>query len=281
MKSVVIQGIKGSFHHEAVNRFFKEEAVEIVDSPTFNSLVKQVVNEQANYGMMAIENSIAGSILPNYSLMTKNDLYIWGEVKLPIKHNLLALEGQSLADISEVRTHPMALLQCENFLDQYETWKRLAMDDTATCARNIKNNQYKGVASIGSMLAAEMYGLEVLAENIHDVYDNYTRFYLLSKQPKQVEGFNKASLYFYTDHQKGSLNRVLEIFASHDLNLSKIQSVPLTGSVFQYSFHANVVLVNNDYEKYYQALEKVRQATRFFKVLGEYMEDQIPSDYQY
>lgn len=281
MKSVVIQGIKGSFHHEAVTRFFKEEAVEIVDSPTFNSLVKQVINEDADYGMMAIENSIAGSILPNYSLMTKNDLYIWGEIKLPIKHNLLALGGQTLADITEVRTHPMALLQCENFLDRYDSWKRLAMDDTATCARNIQNNQYKGVASIGSMLAAKMYGLEVLAENIHDVYDNYTRFYLLSKQPKKVEGFNKASFYFYTDHQKGSLNRVLEILSSHDLNLSKIQSVPLTGSVFQYSFHANVVLVNNNYDLYYKAIEEVRKTTRFFKILGEFKEDQIPSDYQY
>lgn len=275
MKSVVIQGIKGSFHHEAVGKFFGSEEVEIVDSPTFNSLVKQLVNKEVDYGMMAIENSIAGSILPNYSLLTKNDLYIWGEIALPIRHNLLALKGQTLADITEVRTHPMALLQCENFLDQYTDWKRLAMDDTATCARNIQEKQYKSVASIGSTLAAEMYDLEILAENIHDVYDNYTRFFLLSREPKKVEGFNKASLYFYTDHQKGSLNRVLEILASHDLNLSKIQSVPLSGSVFQYSFHAGVVLVNEDYDKYYKAMEEVTKATRYLKVLGEYKQDKL------
>lgn len=275
MKSVVIQGIKGSFHHEAVGKFFNPEQVEIVDSPTFNSLVKQVVSKEVDYGMMAIENSIAGSILPNYSLLTKNDLYIWGEIALPIKHHLLALKGQELDDITEVRTHPMALLQCENFLDQYTDWKRLAMDDTATCARNIQQNQLTGVASIGSSLAAQMYDLEILADNIHDVFDNYTRFYLLSRKPKKVEGFNKASLFFYTDHQKGSLNKVLEILASHDLNLSKIQSIPLSGSVFQYSFHANVVLVNQDYDLYYKAIEEVAKATRYLKVLGEFKEDKL------
>ncbi|WP_121965168.1 prephenate dehydratase [Myroides sp. N17-2] len=275
MKSVVIQGIKGSFHHEAVGKFFNPEQVEIVDSPTFNSLVKQVVSKEVDYGMMAIENSIAGSILPNYSLLTKNDLYILGEIALPIKHHLLALKGQKLDDITEVRTHPMALLQCENFLDQYTDWKRLAMDDTATCARNIQQNQLTGVASIGSSLAAQMYDLEILADNIHDVFDNYTRFYLLSREPKKVEGFNKASLFFYTDHQKGSLNKVLEILASHDLNLSKIQSIPLSGSVFQYSFHANVVLVNQDYDLYYKAIEEVAKATRYLKVLGEFKEDKL------
>ncbi len=277
MKSVIIQGIKGSFHHEAVERFYKEEAVEIVDSPTFNSLVKQVVSGKVDYGMMAIENSIAGSILPNYSLMTKNKLYIGGEIALPIKHNLLGLKGQTLNDITEVRTHPMALLQCENFLDQHEDWKRLAMDDTATCARNIQYKQLKGVASIGSKLAAEMYNLEILAENIHDIYDNFTRFYLVGTKPMKVEGFNKATLYFYTDHQKGRLSKVLEILADHGLNLTKIQSVPLSDCVFEYSFHVNVVLVDQDYDRYYKALEEVRKVTKYLNVLGEYKEDKLAS----
>ena len=275
MKSVIIQGIKGSFHHEAVEQFFKEEKVTIVDSPTFNSLVKNVVNEQVDLGMMAIENSIAGSILPNYSLITKHKLFIGGEVALPIKHNLLALKGQTLTDITEVRTHPMALLQCENFLDQHDNWLRLAMDDTATCAKSIQENKMKGVASIGSKLASELYDLEILAEGIHDVVDNFTRFYLVGTKPFEVPNFNKATLYFFTDHKKGRLSKVLEILAEHDLNLTKIQSIPLTGSVFQYSFHASVVLTTLDYDAYYRALEKVKEVTQYLLVLGEYKQDKI------
>ena len=274
MKSVVIQGIKGSFHHEAVVRFFQGEEVEIVDSPTFNSLVKAVIQEEVDYGMMAIENSIAGAILPNYTLITKNNLHIIGEIALPIKHNLLALKTESLETIKEVQTHPMALLQCENFLEQYPDWKLLAKDDTATCARNIHDKQMQGIATIGSRLASEMYDLKILAENIHDISDNFTRFYLLSKNPEKIENFNKASLYFTTDHTMGSLARVLNTLAKYEMNMTKIQSVPLTGSVFQYSFHVDIVS-KNGYDKYYQALEEMRAQTGFFKVLGEYKEHKI------
>lgn len=275
MKSVIIQGIKGSFHHEAVERFFKEQPVDIIDSPTFNSLVKQVVDGSVDYGMMAMENSIAGSILPNYSLMTKKKLYVGGEIALPIRHHLLALKGQTLDQIEEVRTHPMALLQCGDFLENHEHWRKLAMDDTATCAKNIQLNQMRGVAGIGSALAAKMYDLEILQENIHDVYDNFTRFFLISTQPVHVDDFDKATLYFFTDHQKGRLSKVLEILAEHELNLTKIQSVPISGSVFQYSFHVNVVLVNKNYDLYYRALEKVRQVTQHLSIIGEYKEDKL------
>lgn len=275
MKSVIIQGIKGSFHHEAVERFFKDQPVEIVDSPTFNSLVKQVVDGNVDYGMMAMENSIAGSILPNYSLMTKKKLYVGGEIALPIRHHLLALKGQKLDQIQEVRTHAMALLQCGDFLEKHEHWRRLAMDDTATCAKNIQLNQLHGVAGIGSSLAAKMYGLDILESNIHDVYDNFTRFFLISTKPIKVENFDKATLYFFTDHQKGRLSKVLQILADHELNLTKIQSVPISGSVFQYSFHVNVVLVNKNYDLYYQALEKVKQVTQHLSVIGEYKEDKL------
>jgi prephenate dehydratase len=272
MKSVVIQGIKGSFHHEAVVKFFKDEETEIIDSPTFHSLVKSVKRNEADYGMMAIENSIAGTILPNYSLITKNNLHITGEIVLPIKHNLLALESDSLETITEVQTHPMALLQCENFLEQYPEWKLLTKDDTATCARNISLNRLKGVATIGSGLAAEMYGLKILAENIHDVPDNFTRFYLLSKNQEKIDDFNKASLYFTTDHTMGSLARVLNILAKYRINMTKIQSVPLSGSVFQYSFHVDIVFENSGYDNYYKALEEMKTQTGFLHVLGEYKE---------
>ncbi|MXP04879.1 MULTISPECIES: prephenate dehydratase [unclassified Apibacter] len=275
MKSISIQGIKGSFHHEAVNRFFQNEKVEIIDSPTFKTVVRDVINGKANYGMMAIENSIAGAILPNYSLITKHGLHIVGEVVLPIKHHLLALPGETLDSISEVRTHPMALLQCENFLEKYPDWKLLSKDDTATCAYNIHSKKMKGIATIGSILAAEMYQLQVLAENIHDVSDNYTRFYLLSPQSEKVENFTKASLYFTTDHTMGSLAKVLNILANHQMNITKIQSVPLSGSVFQYSFHADIITPGGNDDNYRRALEEIKNNTNFLHILGEYKEDKI------
>lgn len=275
MKSISIQGIKGSFHHEAVNRFFQNEKVEIIDSPTFKTVVRDVINGKANYGMMAIENSIAGAILPNYSLITKHWLHIVGEVVLPIKHHLLALPGETLDSISEVRTHPMALLQCENFLEKYPDWKLLSKDDTATCAYNIHSKKMKGIATIGSKLAAEMYQLQVLSENIHDVSDNYTRFYLLSPQTEKVENFTKASLYFTTDHTMGSLAKVLNILANHQMNITKIQSVPLSGSVFQYSFHADIITPGGNDDNYRRALEEIKNNTNFLHILGEYKEDKI------
>ncbi|TWP26786.1 prephenate dehydratase [Apibacter muscae] len=275
MKSVSIQGIKGSFHHEAVVKFFKEEEVEIVDSPSFNTLVKDIIQGTADYGMMAIENSIAGSILPNYSLITKNNLYIVGEVVIPIHHHLLALESETQETIREVQTHPMALLQCQNFLEKHEDWKQLAKDDTATCAKNISENHWKGVAGIGSHLAAERYNLKVLVKNIHDVADNYTRFYLLSQHKEKIEHFNKASLYFATNHKMGSLAQVLNLLAEHEMNITKIQSVPLPESVFQYSFHVDVVSDKKGYDHYYKALEEIKKVTGFLHVLGEYKQFKI------
>ncbi|WP_295841400.1 prephenate dehydratase [uncultured Apibacter sp.] len=275
MKSVSIQGIKGSFHHEAVNNFFQGQNVEIIDSPTFKSVVEDVISGKANYGMIAIENSIAGAILPNYSLITKYKLHIIGEVILPIKLHLLALPEETLDSIYEVRTHPMALLQCENFLEQYPNWKLLSKDDTATCAYNISLNKMKGIATIGSKLAAEMYHLTILKENIHDISDNYTRFYLLAASPQKIENFSKASLYFTTDHTMGSLARVLNILAKYKINITKIQSVPLKGSVFQYSFHADILTNGEKDDNYYKALEEIKQNTGFLNVLGEYKEYKV------
>ncbi|MDR3272182.1 MAG: prephenate dehydratase [Flavobacteriaceae bacterium] len=275
MRLISIQGIKGSFHHEAVAKFFKNGEAEVLDSPTFKTLVKDITNGNADYGMMAIENSIAGAILPNYTLITKNKLHIIGEIALPIRHNLLSLESDTLDTITEVQTHPMALLQCENFLEKYPDWKLLAKDDTATCAKKISENQMKGIATIGSKLAAKMYNLKILAEDIHDISDNYTRFYLLSKNNEKIENFDKASLYFTTKHEMGSLSKVLDILTKYKLNMTKIQSVPLSGSVFQYSFHVDVILDNRNYESYHQALEELRQNTGFLHVLGEYKKDVI------
>lgn len=275
MKSVSIQGIKGSFHHEAVNNFFQGQNVEIIDSPTFKSVVEDVISGKVNYGMIAIENSIAGAILPNYSLITKYKLHIIGEVILPIKLHLLALPEETLDSIYEVRTHPMALLQCENFLEQYPNWKLLSKDDTATCAYNISLNKMKGIATIGSKLAAEMYHLTILKENIHDISDNYTRFYLLAASPQKIENFSKASLYFTTDHTMGSLARVLNILAKYKINITKIQSVPLKGSVFQYSFHADILTNGEKDDNYYKALEEIKQNTGFLNVLGEYKEYKV------
>jgi len=275
MTIISIQGIKGSFHHEAVVKFFKPEKICILDSPTFKTLVSDVTSGRANYGMMAIENSIAGAILPNYTLITKNKLYIIGEIALPVRHNLLALKSDTLETITDVQTHPMALLQCENFLEKYPHWNLFAKDDTATCAKKISENQMKGVATIGSKLAAELYGLKILAEDIHDISDNYTRFYLLSKTHEKIENFDKASLYFTTKHELGSLAKVLNVLAKYKLNMTKIQSVPLSGSGFQYSFHTDVVLDNHNYDNYYRALDEMKQLTGFLHVLGEYKKDVV------
>lgn len=268
MKRISIQGIKGSFHHEAALKYFNTNDIEIVDCSTFKSLAENISSQNSDYGLMAIENSIAGTILPNYSLIIKNHLTILGEIVLPIRHNLLALPEDDLESITEVRTHPMALLQCENFLDKHPQWTLLSKDDTATCARNIHQKQMKGIAGIGSVLAAKMFHLKILAKDIHDVSDNFTRFYILSNKKEIIENPNKASLYFTLNHSCGSLSNVLDIFSDLNLNLTKIQSIPLNGTVFEYSF-----LTDLEFEEkaiFDNAIQKITPLTNYLHILGTY-----------
>lgn len=270
MLLISIQGIPGSFHHEAASLFFKNQEWKLIPCSTFRLLAKSVYDKNTDFGVMAIENSIAGGILPNYNLINQYNLKIIGEIILPIHHHLLSLPSDEIDDIKEVRTHPMAFLQCSNFLEKYPDWILLEKDDTATCAKNINLHQMRGTAGIGSLLAAELYHLKLLKKNIHDVSNNYTRFYIIANSDQLVnhKDYNKASLYFSTDHSSGSLAKVLDIFSKNNINLTHIQSVPLPGTLFEYSFHVDIFF--NNPENYHTVIEKIKLNTGFLKILGEY-----------
>ncbi len=273
-KRISIQGFEGSFHQVAAQQFFGKNA-NVICCSTFNELVKVAENKKiSDGGVMAIENSIAGSILPNYNLILKSNLQIVGEVYLHIKQNLMVNKGVELSDIKEVHSHPMAILQCFGYLDNYN-WKLVETEDTALSAKHIYQYKSKHVAAIASKLAAELYDLNIIAPNIHTVKNNYTRFLVL--QPKQkdtvIENADKASINFYTDHSKGSLAKVLAKIAELDVNLSKLQSMPIIGSNFKYSFHADL-----EFEKMEQlnlVLEKIKTLTDNLTLLGIYKKGKV------
>jgi len=238
---VSIQGYEGSFHQEAARIFFGKE-VEVIPCDTFREVVRVASSKkESDGGVMAIENSIAGSILPNYNLLQKSSLRITGEVFLRIRQQLLANPGVTLSDIREVHSHPMALQQCLDFLDGHD-WRLVETEDTALSARHLRQHKSRHVAAIASRLAAELYGLQVLAPNIHTMKNNYTRFLILQREQGQPEpdGADKASVNFHTDHSRGSLAKVLTRIADGGINLSKLQSFPIPGSDFKYSFHADL-----------------------------------------
>src|SRR5258706_2268745 len=240
---VSIQGYEGSFHQVAAQLFFGKK-VEVIPCDTFREVVKIAASKKdSDGGVMAIENSIAGSILSNYNLLQKSNLKIIGEIYLQIRQNLLANHGVKLDDIREVHSHTMALQQCYAFLDKYK-WKLVETEDTALSAKQIHQHKSKHVAAIASKLAAELYDLNVIAPNIQSLKNNYTRFLILRPNDSAVavQDANKASINFHTDHSRGSLARVLTKIAEGGINLSKLQSFPITGSDFKYSFHADMEL---------------------------------------
>jgi prephenate dehydratase len=231
---VSIQGFEGSFHQVAARQFFGKD-VEVITCATFREVVKIAGNKkESDGGVMAIENSIAGSILPNYNLLQKSNLRITGEVFLHIRQNLLVNPGVKLEDIREVHSHPMALQQCLEFLDQHH-WKLVETEDTALSAKVVHQKKARHVAAIASKLAADLFELEVLAPNIHTLKNNYTRFLILQREGdvSQIDDANKASVNFNTDHSRGSLARVLTKIADGGINLSKLQSFPIPGFRFQ------------------------------------------------
>ena len=266
---VTIQGFEGSFHQEAARRFFGKN-VEVICCATFREVVKIAANKkESDGGVMAIENSIAGSILPNYNLLQKSNLTIIGEVYLQIRQNLMVNPGVQLEDIREVHSHPMAIQQCFGFLDKYN-WKLVETDDTALSAKHIHQHHSKHIAAIASKLAAEIYQLNMIAPNIHTLKNNYTRFLILQREEKRVEisGANKASINFHTDHSKGSLAKVLTKIAESGINLSKLQSFPIPGSDWRYSFHADVEFDNK--EQFYTMIEAIEKITEALKIYGVY-----------
>jgi prephenate dehydratase len=266
-ENVAIQGYEGSFHQEAAEYLF-EKNVAVIPCNTFRELINSVEhNKETTAAVMAIENSIAGSILPNYNLLHKSRLVVAGEIYLQIKQQLLVNPGVVLEDVKEVHSHTMALQQCDTFLNKYN-WKLVETDDTALSAKLLKQHKSKYIAAVASKLAAKMYGLEILASNIHTQKNNYTRFLLLKKQQEPIVDANKASLYFITDHQRGSLSRVLAEIAGLGINLSKLQSFPIPGSDFKYAFHADLEF--DLMEQFATAVKKIKLKTNELRIYGCY-----------
>lgn len=269
---VAIQGIKGCFHEIAAHKYFGErEPINTVDCKTFTELFRTFQKDSNYYGVLAIENTVAGTILPNYALLRNSPTAIIGEVYLRIQHNLVALNDCSINHLQEVHSHPMAILQCQDFFKQYPHIQLIESQDTALSAKQLQDYQLETTAAIASSLAAEHYCLEILAEGIETNKQNYTRFLVLQHQEVvSPNGHvpNKASICFNLSHQVGSLVGVLNILADYGINLSKIQSLPIVGQVWEYFFHVDVEFRN--YDTYKKSLEAIKPYINQFKILGEY-----------
>lgn len=266
---VSIQGYEGSFHQAAARQFFGKD-VEVIPCGNFRDVIRLAGNKkESDGGVMAIENSIAGSILPNYTLLQNSGLRITGELYLQINQHLLVNPGVTLQDIREVHSHPMALQQCLQYLDKFN-WKLVETEDTALSAKHIHQHRSKHIAAIASKLAAELFELDILAPNIHTMKHNYTRFLVVQRPDAvpEVEGADKASVNFHTDHSRGSLARVLTRIADGGINLSKLQSFPIPGSNWQYSFHADMEF--DTIGQFNEVIEKIRPITAELKVYGVY-----------
>lgn len=265
MLKVAIQGYEGCFHQIAANKYFGR-GIEIMPYDTFRGVAAAVKSGEADMGVMAIENSIAGSIIANYSILQDANLQVAGEIYLPVMQNLMALPGVSLDDIREVESHPMALLQCVEYLDQHP-WKLIESEDTALSARHIAEKGLRHTAAIASELAAEMFGLQILAPEINTIKSNYTRFMILKRHDHNIDPrANKASLYFKTDHCEGSLLRALSQL--NGINLSKLQSYPIPSEPWHYLFHIDLEFRCLD--DYITNLDRLQQATEEVHVYGVY-----------
>ena len=267
-KNIGIQGVKGSFHHIVANNFFGKE-IHLYEFLSFEEMIYNLNNGKIDYAVMAIENSTAGSIIPNYALIDEYDISIVGEYYLQITHNLMALKGQSLEDIKEVQSHPMALLQCRGFFKNNSIITLVEEKDTAQIAKKIADNKLVGLGAIASELACETYDLEIIKENIQTIKINQTRFVILQNiKPSENKNINKASLKFELDHKRGSLATILNVLSDCKLNLTKIQSMPKIQTPWRYSFFVDVTFDKK--EHYFKAKSIVEIMAKEFKVLGEY-----------
>lgn len=273
MKRVAIQGAQGCFHEIAARAFFCEEELDIIECDTFKKIFEVMKNDSSVMGAVAIENTIAGSLLQNHDLLRNSNAWVIGEHKLRVKQNLCALPGVEMKDITEVHSHPIALMQCADFLDSQGSWKLVEAEDTASSARKIASGQRHTHAAVCSALAAELYGLQILREGIETNKHNFTRFLILAdrwmaedlNKDKQI---NKSSLVFAVSHNPGSLSKVLTIFSFYDINLTKIQSLPIVGREWEYLFYIDLTF--DDYLRYKQSLNAIIPLTRNLKILGEY-----------
>ncbi|QCE40596.1 prephenate dehydratase [Psychroserpens sp. NJDZ02] len=274
IKSVAIQGIKGSFHHIVSQNYFKTN-VSIVPFMSFDQTVDSVLKKETDAAIMAIENSIAGSIIPNYALIDTNNLHIVGEYYLDIQHNLMALPNQKIEDITEVYSHPMALLQCKAFFKQYPHIKLIEDKDTAEVAERIHIKQLKNTGAIASALAAEIFELDILAKSIQTIKHNETRFVIVKEDNSEIAEaeINKASIKFELDHKRGSLATILNVMSDCKLNLTKIQSLPIVETPWKYAFFVDVTF--QDYQDFKKAKSIMDIMATHFKVIGQYKNAKI------
>ncbi len=271
---IAIQGFEASFHEIVAIQYFGAD-IETVECATFPKLFSVMENGQADYAVCAIENSLAGSILPNYAHLRNSNLEIIGEVYLGIEMNLMALPNQSIDQIEEIHSHPMALLQCQGFFENYPNIQLVESNDTAISAREIKEKHIKHRAAVASKRAAELFGLEIIAADIHDNKRNFTRFLILAQRhPELVSGsssastINKSSISFRAHHTAGSLAKVLTVIGNHSINLTKIQSLPVVGEEWQYYMYADLEF--EDVDSYKKMLLEIEPLTKELKILGEY-----------
>ena len=271
---IAIQGIRGSNHHKVATEYFEGE-IDLVECLSFHTLVDVLLDGEADKAVMAVENSIAGSIIPNYALVCEKRLHIIGEHYLNIHHNLMALPGQTLEGIREVHSHPMALLQCREFLKTRPRIRMVEDVDTADTARRIREGQLKGIAAIAPAMAAELYGLEILEREIQTIKNNATRFIVIKRTNKELpkEVIDKASMRFITDHKRGSLATVLNVMSDCNLNLTKIQSLPVIETPWKYSFFVDVTF--DAYDHFAKAKSLLALMTEDFQLLGEYKNARI------
>jgi prephenate dehydratase len=273
-KKVTIQGYEGSFHQVAARQFFGKN-VEVIPCATFREVVR--IGEDAKVsdgGVMAIENSIAGSILPNYNLLQKSKLQVIGEVFLSISQNLLVYPGVKLEEIKEVHSHPMAILQCLDYLENQD-WKLVETEDTALSAKHLREHKSKHTAAIAGKFAAQLYELDVIGPDIHTLKNNITRFLIMvpAKQKVEIADADKASIYFQTDHSKGILSKILAKIAQGGANLSKLQSMPIPGSTFKYGFYADIEFEQK--KQLDKLLVELKLMTKNFKVFGLYKKGKV------
>lgn len=279
MKRVAIQGVSGAFHEIAARQYFENEDIEIVPCTTFKELFNCIGNDHDILGIVAIENTIAGSLLQNHNLLRESGCLITGEHKLRISHALAAMPGQKIEEIKEVHSHPIALMQCEEFLSQHNHLRAVESDDTALSAKEIAENNIMGRAAICSRFAAEKYGLEIIADEIETNKRNFTRFLIVAapelaeKMIKDIK-LNKSSMVFTLPHEEGSLAKVLSILSFYRVNLTKIQSLPIVGREWEYQFY--ISLTYDNYERYRQSLDAVRPLLKDFQLLGEFQEGKTP-----
>lgn len=278
MKKVAIQGVAGAYHEIAAREFFKDETIEIFACNQFRDLINAVKKDPKLIGIMAIENTIAGPLLQNHELIRESNLHVFGEQRLCISHCLVALPEDTIEDIKEIKSHPIALMQCTDFLDSLAGVKVVEAEDTALSAQIIAEKKLHGNAAICSKYAASLYGLKILAEGIETNKRNFTRFLLLANKTiaeglKSRENINKSSVVFTVPHTEGSLSKVLTIFSFYEVNLTKIQSLPIIGREWEYLFYVDLIF--NDYMRYKQAIEAVLPLSKDFKILGEYAENPI------